>query len=132
MKCLIEAQRVIAIAYAGSGYIPEEMITHSDIVTAQQRYLIPVVGEELVDALMMGEYTDLYDDYVEPALAHFVKVVVDAPSSPATKRALMVARSMMRRLSDYLEDNASQYPEYSSSNNILKRVQLNGGFVQHR
>ncbi len=130
MKCLIEAQRVIAIAYAGSGYIPEEIITHSDIVTSQQRYLIPVIGPSLFDALMMGEYSSLYDEYVEPALAHFVKVVVDAPSSPATKRSLVVARTMMRRLSDHLEQNIALYPEYNPENNILKRVRLDSGYVQ--
>ncbi|MFR9650741.1 MAG: hypothetical protein SNG35_01800 [Rikenellaceae bacterium] len=132
MRCLIEPQRVIAIAYAGSGYIPQELITQSDIITAQQRYLIPVVGEGLFNALMMGEYTALYDDYVEPALAHFVKIIVDAPASPATKRSLTIARTMMRRLSDYLDDNARSYPEYSGSENILKRVRLDGGFVQKR
>ncbi len=129
---MIEPQRVIAIAYAGSGYISQELITPSDIVTAQQRYLIPVIGERLFNALMMGEYTALYDDYVEPALAHFVKVVVDAPASPATKRQLTVARTMMRRLSDYLDHNQQSFPEYDPQGNILKRVRLDGGFVQER
>ena len=130
MNCLIEAQRVIAIAYAGSGYIPQEIITQSDIITAQQRYLRPVVGEKLIEALMQGDYTSLYDNYVEPALAHYVKVVVDAPCSPATNRSLMVARTLMRRLSDHLEESQNQYPEYRSSDNILKKVNLDGGIAQ--
>ncbi len=130
MQCLIEVQRVIEIAYADAGYIPPEIITQSDIVTAQLRYLRPVIGEEMIDALMAGSYSTLYDDYVEPALAHYVRVVVDAPSAPSTPKALVVARTFMRQLSDYLDDNASQYSEYEPSDNILKRVNLDGGFAQ--
>ncbi len=129
IKTLIEQERVMALAYADAPYTPQQMITPAAIVSAEQKYLAPVVGKAMIAALSEERYIQLYEDYVAPALALYVRYVVDGLGAPTAKGILQRARQMMRRLSDHLEENHSQYPEYESSENILKRCSLNGGFV---
>ncbi len=94
------------------------MIAPSDIASAEQRYLIPVIGQSLYDVMMGGAYPTLLDDYVAPAIAEYVREVVDAPSAPASAKGVRRARTMMIRLSRHLDDNEQLYPEYCSSDNI--------------
>ncbi|MFI3248129.1 MAG: hypothetical protein R3Y39_03265 [Rikenellaceae bacterium] len=130
VKTIIESDRVMALAYADAPYTPQQMITPSAIITAQQKYLQPVVGEAMIEALMEDKYIELYEDYVAPALALYVRFIVDGLGAPTAKSMLQRAREMMRRLSDHLEAHAGEYVEYETSRNILKRCSLDGGFIQ--
>ncbi len=132
IKTLIQPDRVLALAYADAPYTPQQMITPSAIVTAQQKYLQPVIGKELIEAMLDDKHIKLFEDYVAPALALFVRYEVDGPGAPNNKSILQRGREMNRRLSDHLEENNSKYPEYETSSNILKRCSINGGFVQVR
>ncbi len=130
---LITPEEVYGLAYANvSEYTPVEVITENDITVAERRYLIPVVGDELYASLLAGSYSSLLDDYVAPALALFVREVIDAPSAPASKAGLRRARTMLKRLSDHLDDNSSSYAEYDEDTNILKRCRIHGGDIQIR
>ncbi len=132
IKTLIESDRVLALAYSDAPYTPQQMITPSVVVTAEQRYLKPVIGEALIQALHDDKYIKLYEDYVAPALALYVRYEVDGYGAPTAKTILQRARQMMHRLSDHLDENSSQYVEYDANSNILKRCSLDGGFVQVR
>ncbi len=130
IKTLITPQDVIDLAYAGAPYTPPSTITEADILAAQQRYITPVVGESLMESFANGEYTDLLEDYVVPALAEYVRIDCNSATAPATKRERQRAKVLLRLLSDHLEDNASSYPGYSSFDNVLNRCNCDGGFVQ--
>ncbi len=129
---LITPQRVVDIAYSNCDYTPPSMISECDIVTAQRKYLAPVVGEQLIAALLRGDYLGLMEEYVAQPLALYVRELANLPSAPRSSEGMSRARSMMRRLSDHLEDNKAAYPEYVASCNILKRCKIDGNFVQIR
>lgn len=131
-ELIINSQSVLSLSFTDAGYIPSCIITTADIISAQQRYIRPVVGKALYEQLIAGTYSDLVDDYVAPALAEYVRCSVGLPSAPVTDNNRIRARQLLNRLSGYLEDNKGDFPEYDSSGNILKRCSLNGGFVQIR
>ncbi|MFI3304172.1 MAG: hypothetical protein SNF68_06000 [Rikenellaceae bacterium] len=129
---LISPQRVLELAYANAEYTPVSMITNADILTAERRYLIPVIGEQLYIALADGEYPVLMDEFVAPALAQYVREVANLPSAPRTREGMCRARMLMLRLSDELDKNSVTYSEYVASENILKRCRINGTHIQVR
>ena len=130
MKILIEPQRVISLAYAHGEYLPANSISQSDIITAQSRYILPVVGDALSQRLTDGDYPSLMSEYIAPALAEYVRYVANVEQYPADRTTLKKAQELLLRLSDHLESNAESYPEYNPTCNVLKRCSINGGFVQ--
>lgn len=126
---LLEPERVIALAFGDSEFITPRMVSPAAIVTAQRRFLIPVVGQKLMDALLDGAYIILNEEYVEPALAEYVRVEMTPLTDPRRRDLLRRAREVMRRLSDHLEGNKSQYAEYESSCNILNKISLHGAVI---
>ncbi len=129
---LITPQRVIDLAYSNADYTPSSMIAEADILTAERKYLIPVIGETLFDSLLRGDYLELMEDYVEPALALYVRELANLPSAPRSPEGMRRARSLIRRLSDHLDDNCATYAEYVASDNILKRCKIDGTHIQIR
>ena len=155
MNTLITPQQVVDIAFAGSFYLSPQSIGSADIVAATARYVEPIAGRALIDALAEGKYAELLESYVVPALAFAVRALVQpalalrmgegglaaprtesstAPTSEAT-RALQRsvtkrARQHLHRLSDHLNNNASLYAEYDPKLNILNRCSIDGGLVQ--
>ncbi len=127
---LIEPQRVIALAFADSDYIMVKEVTPTVIITAQERFLLPVIGSDLCDALIAGKYVALYDEYVAPALASYIRVEMTPTEERERKLLLGRARVLMRRLSDYVEENKGEFSEYNSSENVLNRVKVNGGAIK--
>ena len=157
MKTLITNTQVVELAFDGSEYISPQSITTADITAATARFIAPIVGERLLAALEQNRYPTLLDEFVLPALAMGVRVLVQpslnvrltttgltAPSSPTTSaatdtvskelfRSLVVRlRQLYRRLSDHLNANALQYEEYDAEANPLNRYDIYGGVVQIR
>lgn len=130
IKTLIDPARVLDLAYSAAEYTPLTAVSLIDIATVERDLLIPVVGEPLYEAIAEGEYPMLLSDYVSPAIALHVRERVNAPTAPSSAVGLRRARSMMLRLSDFLDENRYDYPEYSPMSNILKRCRINGGHVQ--
>lgn len=126
----MEPKRVLELAYDGVDFTPDIDITINDIVTATNRYIIPVIGKALYEQLLEGNYPVLMNDYVAPALALYVREVVDAPTAPRSAAGLQRARSMLMRVSDFLDEDSASYPEYEASRNILKRCRINGSNIQ--
>lgn len=155
MKTLITNEQVISLAFGDGEYLSPEVILASDIATAEHRYLLPVVGEKLYEALLNGAYETLLEDFVAPALAMAVRGVVqpslnvrtgqnglyipsstrgDNASRSATQslhKSLRLRRQrLLKRLSDHLYLNRSLYKEYNAECDILQNWSIDGGFVQ--
>ena len=64
MKTLVTAERAYALVFSPEEPYGASAITETDIAEAESRYLMPVVGEELYNAL--DTYTTLKTEYVEP------------------------------------------------------------------
>ena len=76
MKNLITNEQVISLAFADGEYLSPEVVLDSDIASATSRYIIPIVGAELYEALLNGSHQSLLDDFVAPALAMAVRTMI--------------------------------------------------------
>lgn len=155
MKNLITNEQVISLAFGDGEYLSPEVILDSDIAAAASRYIVPVVGAELYEAMLDGSHKALLDDFVAPALAMAVRTMIQpalnvrtgqlglqissslrADSSTKTamqtlQKSLRLRRqTLLKRLSNYLKNHASEFPEYNPSNDVLQKWSIDGGFVQ--
>lgn len=155
MKTIISPSEAVALAWSGGEYVSAEAISESDIAAAQRRYLTPVIGTALAEALTDGRYESLRNDYAAPALAMFVRAMLQPSmdirsgqagavvqrgtgAEPAAAEARTAslrsvrrrADSLLRRLSDHLDASAGAYPEYDPEHNILRHCSTDGGIVQ--
>ena len=150
MKTLIKAEKVIRLAFSDQEGDRPSIITEADIAEAESRYLLPVIGQSLYARLIEGGYEIMREEYIAPAVAAYTRYVVE-PHLPlrcvgcvaegvtaADNDRLMLTRealrrkaaTLMRRLSDYLNDHAEEFAEYSSEDNILNRCSIYGDIVQ--
>lgn len=153
-KSIISPAEVLATAFADGGYLPAETISEADIISATDRWVRPVVGQALLDAVAEGRHGELKENYLLPAVAYYTRYLVQPRLNSATsglgltvasgssrkaadksareelQRALKIsARAALRRLSDYLDEQAEQFAEYDARKNILHHCCLDGGFV---
>lgn len=155
MKNLITNEQVISLAFGDGEYLSPEAILDSDIAAATSRYIIPVVGTELCEALLSGSHTALLETFVAPALAMAVRTMIQpalnvrtgqlglqisstlrADSSTKTamqtlQKSLRLRRqALLKRLSNHLKNHASEFPEYNPKNDAIQKCSIDGGFVQ--
>lgn len=155
MKSLISPLEVHRYAFAGGQCLPSDAVTEADIITAEERFLRPVFGAALLDAVRAGQYADFLTDYLVCCLALLTRVVLqpqlDLQTTPigtlapkgtngtaadtAELRRLQQnlrhrAQTLLKRASEYVEAHAEAFPEYDSRANILNRCTTYGGFVQ--
>ena len=157
MKKLITNEDVISLAFGNGEYIPPEVVLDSDITAATFRYIVPVVGAELCEAMLNGAHLTLLKDFVAPALAFAVRTMIQpalnvrtwrlseqASSSlradTSTKAAIQALQkslrerrqTLLKRLSNHLKDHAAEYPAYDPGNDAMQKCSTDGGIIQVR
>ena len=157
MKNVITNEQVISLAFGDGEYISPEVILDSDIALAADRHIIPVVGKELYQEMLNGSQSALLQDYVAPALAMAVRTIIQPAlnvrtgqaglsissslrSDSSTKSAINTLQrslrnrrqALLRRLSNYLKNHASEFPSYEVSRDAMQRCSIDGGYVQMR
>ncbi len=157
MKNLITNEQVISLAFGDGEYLSPEVVLDSDIALAEDRYIMPVVGAELHKALLEGSYPTLLNDFVAPALAMAVRTMIQpalnvrtgqlglqiasslrADSSTKTamqslQKSLRLRRqALLKRLSSYLKNHASEFPAYNPNDDALQKCSIDGGIIQMR
>lgn len=155
MKQIITPSEVKALAFADGEYLASEVIAVADIDAVIEQWILPVVGEGLLEAVAEGGYTEMVENYLKPAIAAFVRCLVQPRLNTVTGQAglavpvgsyrkaadeqarkelsssLMVrAKALRRALSGYLESHSDQIAEYDPEQNILNRCSCYGGVVQ--
>lgn len=126
------------------------VVSELDIYVAECRYLVPVIGRALYNKLLEGEYGELMEGYVAPALAAWVRYIVEPFLAarcwdghlPATGASLVeiervvmqcrkrIAEALTRRLVRHLDE--VEYVEYNIEDSSLNRCSIDGGIVQIR
>ena len=149
MKRLITAERVMRLAFSAREELSPEIITEADIVEAESRFLLPILGA-LYEPLSEGSYAELMAEYVAPVVAIYTRYVAEAHlaerCAPCRDKSVSVAdntrlnlrldalrrkaATLARRLSDHLNAHADDYAEYDPQQNILNRCSTDGGIVQ--
>ena len=148
MKNLITAKQVVELAFGGDELAHRELIAECDIVEAEERYIRPVIGDGLYEALASGDYEELMTEYVAPALAAWCRYVVepliehrcslcgDVSAAHNVRQEVVMrhlarrASTLTRRLSRYLNANSDKFPEYNPKSNPLNRCSIYGSIVQ--
>lgn len=152
MQTLITPAQVVALAFSSEELVAKEVVTASDIIEAETRHLRPILGAELAEKLLAGEYATLLSDYVAPALASWCRYAVQpliserchvchdgSHTTAQNDHDAVVLRALRRkavtlshRLSDHLNAHAGDYPEYNSKNNPLNYCSIYGDIIQVR
>ncbi|MBR4994946.1 MAG: hypothetical protein IKY82_02665 [Alistipes sp.] len=153
----ITPAEVRAIAFTDGEYVASECIAPCDIAAATERWVVPVVGRVLLEAVAEGRYAELKEEYLKPVIALYTRLLVqpclnastsqlglsvsstsarraaDSKAREELQRALRQRAHFLKlRLSDYLNDNADAFEEYDARKNILNSCRCDGGFVQIR
>ena len=151
MTTIFTADELFALAFAGEDSYAATVITESDILEAESRYLIPIVGETMYHILQRNSYVDLKINYVLPMLAAWVRYIVEPhlasrcciyhddrriteAENENTERVLRALRlkaaTLSRRLTDHLNSNVALYTEYNPEINPLNHCFIHGNIVQ--
>lgn len=150
---LITSAQVICEAFRTTDFVREESVLPADILSAEQKYLVPVLGG-LYKALQNGLYPQLMSDYIVKPLALYVKaqmlprlwlqssdagIVRLSGSSLASASesqlremvggVLQQAHTLMLRAVEHIESSEQHYPEYDSRKNVLNHCSIRGGIV---
>ncbi len=120
---------VIDTAFSTGQYVALSSITEQMVWAAQLRYLVPVMGEALVEAVADGDYEELREEYVAPTLGIFTRIEAELEAYPTSAIERERARLFLRTLSDYLNAEQEQFAEYDREENVMNRCQILSGFV---
>lgn len=157
MKNLITNEQVISLAFGDGEYVSPEVILDTDIAAAEDRYILPVVGEKLYSEMLKGSHPTLLNDFVAPALAMAVRTMIQPAlnvrtgqcgihisSSVRSETAIKLAaqalqkslrqrrQTMLRRLSNHLRTHASEFLNYDVERDAMQKCRIDGGYVQMR
>ena len=126
---LVTPQQVIDNAFAQGEYLPAGAITEAMIAAAQKKYLLPIIGQKLIDSIFKGIYQYLDEEYIRPTLALLTRIEAALDAYPPKSQEYARARIFLGALSDHLNENADDYPEYDAANNAKNRCSILSGFV---
>lgn len=138
------------MAFSREELVHRDVITELDIAEAESRYIRPILGEALAEAIASGGYEELRANYVAPALAAWCRYVVepllvsrcrelhhDDVSSAENEHLRGVvcslrrkASTLSRRLSDHLNTHGDEYAEYNPKANSLNHCSIYGDIIQ--
>ena len=154
-QTLITPEMVVALAFGDGESMDSAAISPIDIAVAEERHVVAVVGSKMYAAMCDGKYADFREEYVAPVVALRTRLLmlpsmvarsgrfgVSVPASttlksPSDRQVAQLertlrekARTLQRRMSRYLNENAKMYPDYDPSQNILNHCSNDGNIVQ--
>ncbi len=127
---IIEPEEVRLIAFSDVASVPIEMMCGANIEYAISRFVEPVAGRKLLEAIADGGYDDLKRRFVQGAVALYVRYISGYDSEENALRVLTRARHYLKQMSHHLEVHSSLYAEYDGAENILNRCKIHGDLVQ--
>ena len=154
-QTLISPETVVTLAFNDGECIDAATISTLDIAVAEERHVVAVVGPKMYAAMCNGRYSDFCDEYVAPVVALRTRLLmlpamvarsgrfgITAPAASTLKspsdrqverleRSLREkARTLQRRMSRHLNENAGKFPEYDPVQNVLNRCSNDGNIIQ--
>ena len=153
-NAIITPAEVLRLAFPDGGYVSSDAVGETDIAAAVERWVVPVAGRGVCAAVAAGSYPDLKELVAAAAaaatrleiqprlnvctgqggLTQVSNVYAEAAAESARielMRSLRFeVRVSLRRLTEYLNENAASVPEYDPRRNVLNRCSTDGGFVQ--
>ncbi|MBQ6612222.1 MAG: hypothetical protein IIX19_00695 [Alistipes sp.] len=148
MNRIFKPSDIVSYAFSSEELVHKGVITMCDIVEVGERYLRPILGDNLIEAIATGQYPELKTNYILPAVAAWCRYVVepliasrcslcDDLSSADNERLAMImphlrnkASALTRRLSRYLDAHGDMFSEYNPKSNPLNRCSIYGSIIQ--
>lgn len=150
MRTLITPKDVLRLAYSTEEMLPSSIVLDVDIIEAECRHILPILGKGVMARLVAGEYKELMNDYVAPALALWTRYGIEQvahhrsaachnehPTGADNERLRTTlhalrnkASALTRRLSDYLNANSESFTEYDPDKNPLNRCFIHGNIIE--
>ena len=87
MNMLITPEEVIRLSFRESEYLRSTTVLEADIVAATDRFITPIIGQTMVEQLSLGDYRELMSDYIAPALAASVRLLIQPLLNIRTEEA---------------------------------------------
>lgn len=156
---LITKAEVISLVFIDQN-LNQTKIKDALLQVAHLEFIKPFLGEDFYDDLMANPaknvgYSTLITDYLKPALAYYVKYLLEPEisfdlgnkgtqvlngdfSQPASKdqravyrdRARNNAQTLLEEARRYIEDDEDDYfTEYYSNDNVQNKVMTKGDFI---
>lgn len=154
MENIISPEEVASQAFAPLDHVTPDDVNPLTIAVAQERFIVPVLGEAMVEAINRGDYADLADKWVSPALALYTRALMipalalrtgaagvskgsnqylDAATEnelrSLRRTTLAQATTLLRKAVARIESAPDNYPEYDARMNIWRRCRIDGGVV---
>ena len=154
MQNLISSEMVAEQAFAPLDHVTPDDVNQMTIAVAQERFIVPVLGAAMVEAMIGGAYPELATEWVAPALALYTRVLMlpalalrvgaagvsrsanqylDAATENELRMlrrtALAQAATLLQKAVAAIELAPERYPEYDSRQNIWYRCRTDGGVV---
>ncbi len=152
MNLLISAREVIALAFGPQDQIDDRVVNDFKIEAAQAKFIAPALGG-LYFVCLDARYHEFLQNFIKPALAHFVKYSLlpdlhlkagnagivrnrTAQSDSASDRqvallrreALEVGNALLRKAIEHVEASPETFLEYSPDERLRQRI-FNGGII---
>ncbi len=154
MENLISPEEVALQAFAPLDRVTPADVNPLTIAVAQERFIVPVLGAAMVEALAAGSYAELLNQSVAPALALYTRVLMipalalrigsvgvsrsanqylDAATEnelrSLRRTALAQAATLLQKAVTAIESAPDRYPEYDAHQNIWHSCRTDGGVV---
>lgn len=120
---------VVDYAFATGEYVAQGAITESVIMAAQLRYITPILGQSLSDAVADGDYEELREEYIAPTLGLLARIEANLDAYPPTITERQRAKLFLGNLTEYLNEQAAAFAEYDPEENVMNRCSVISGIV---
>ncbi len=149
----MSAEEVVELAMGGGENFRSGAVTEAVILSAQQKFIRPVLGA-LYGVLLRGGHEELLEGYLKTPLAYYVKYLLlpsvaaqvgmagvvcasgdgvapvdDTALKRLMRRVKSDADALMDAAVEHIESHREEYPEYDPRENIRNRVRIQGDIL---
>lgn len=147
---IITPEQVVELAFSTSDQITPAAIKKTKIDAAQEKFIRPALGR-LYDVLIEGQYPELAEEYIRPALAYYVRYTIipdlalklndkgalshftdhsnaatDKQRAEMRQQAKDDAAALLDKAIRHIEEHNDDFPEYAPNRNVRNKVSTNG------
>lgn len=154
MQNLISPEEVASMAFAPLDHVSSSDVNPMTIAVAQERFIAPVLGQPMIDSMLAGDYAQIADEWVTPALALYTRALMlpmlalrigaagvakggnqylDAATEnelrSLRRSTIAQAATLLRKAVRTIEASPESYPQYDPRANIWNHCRTDGGTV---
>lgn len=151
---LITPQEVVNLAFNSVEQVDAGLVRESTIITAQQKFILPALGQTLYTKVEQGTYQGLCMDKIKMPLALYVRMLsvpmlvaqmgatgvmqhcganfstANTSQVNALMRALRVeADTLMQQMLEHVGEHPDAFPDYKAHESVFNKVVILGNLI---